>query len=202
MRNMPNLSVQESQTKRGREIFYRIKPVLCIIAKFYNLLPVGFRNNLWDWKAKKRGLIQIGLRWALLKAISFDVGDNVRINENCYIRHPSKLKIGNNVSIWPMTYIECSGGVYIGNDVSIAHSVTIMSEEHLYKAHAVPIKDQGIVYSSVHIEDDVWIGAKAIILSGVTIGRGAIIGAGAVVVRDIPENSIAVGVPAKVIKKR
>lgn len=188
--------------KRGREIFYRVKPALRIVEKIYCIFPMVLRERLWNRKAGKRGLIQIGLRWALLRSISFHVGDNVRISENCYIRHPSKLYVGNNVSIWPMTYIECSGGIYIGNDVSIAHSVTIMSEEHIYSSHEIPIKDQGVTHDAVQIEDNVWIGAKSTILSGVTIGKGAIIGAGAVVVRDIPENAIAVGVPARVIKYR
>lgn len=200
--SMHYLPEQGSVNKRGREIFYKIKPVLYMVAKFYHTMPSGIRNRLWNRKARKKGLIQTGLRWALLKSIALEVGDNVRINEDCYIKHPPNIRIGNNVSTWPMTYIECSGGVTIGNDVSIAHSVTIMSEEHIYNSHDIPIKDQGVEYAHVHIEDDVWIGAKATILSGVTIGRGAIIGAGAVVVRDIPENSIAVGVPAKVIKKR
>lgn len=202
MPDIGNLAKMQLPQKRGREIFYRVLPALCIIEKIYRVFPIMLREHWWYRKSQKSGLWQIGLRWALLKSISSKVGLNVRINEDCYIKHPSKLSIGNNVSIWPMTYIECAGGVYIGNDVSIAHSVTIMSEEHKYESHDLPIKDQGIKYAAVYIEDDVWIGAKATILSGVRIGKGAIIGAGAVVVHDIPENAVAVGVPAKVKKYR
>lgn len=105
MNNVHNLSVQESQKKRGREMFYRIKPILSALEKIYSFFPLGYRNWIWDRKARKKGLLQIGLRWALLKSIALDAGNNIHINESCYIRHPSQLKIGSNVSIWPMTYI-------------------------------------------------------------------------------------------------
>ena len=64
------------------------------------------------------------------------------------------------------------------------------------------IHEQGMIGLGIKIEDDVWIGAGAIILDGVTIGRGSVIGAGAVVTKNIPPYSVAVGVPARVIKKR
>ena len=65
-----------------------------------------------------------------------------------------------------------------------------------------PIHGQGIEFGPIVIEDYVWIGGRANIMAGVTIGKGSVIGAGAVVTRDIPPYSVAVGVPAKVIKTR
>ena len=100
-----------------------------------------------------------------------------------------------------MSYLECFGGIYIGNDVSIAHGVTIMSEEHIYKVNGIPIKDQGKSFSSVIIRDNVWIGGSCVILPGVKIGNNAVIGAGSVVTKDIPDNVCAAGNPCKVIRE-
>jgi acetyltransferase-like isoleucine patch superfamily enzyme len=80
--------------------------------------------------------------------------------------------------------------------------VNLHSESHVFADANVPIKDQGISYQGITIEDNVWIGSKATILDGVVIGMGAIIGAGAVVTNFIPPYSIAVGVPAKVVGTR
>ena len=187
---------------RGRELFTKHERILNLVTNLYCLFPKKTRMVLLDIKRHKTGIIQIGLRYALLKSIAKYVGSNVRISEDVYILNADNISFGSNVSIWPMTYIEGSGIVIIGNDVSIAHSVTIMSEEHKYEKRDVPIKDQGKVFSPVIIEDNVWIGAKAIILSGVTIGAGSIVGAGAVVTKDVPRNSIVAGVPAKTIKTR
>ena len=187
---------------RGRELYKKYSRFLEWLIRFYSIFPVKIREWILERRRNKTGLVQIGLRYALLCSIAKDVGDNVRINENVYLRHVQNLSIGSNVSIWPMTYIEASGGIRIGNDVSIAHSVTIMSEEHAYGDLHIPIKDQGKIYEPVTIEDNVWIGAKATILSGVTIGEGAIVGAGAVVTRDVPRYTIVAGVPARVKKQR
>lgn len=187
---------------RGRDLFKKVERILAIYTKMYSLLPRRARLCLLNKKRHKTGMIQLGLRYALVKSLAKKVGENVRINENVYLFNIHNISIGSNVSIWPMSYIEGSGGVLIGNDVSIAHSVTIMSEEHEYSDRSLPIKDQGKTYAPVTIMDNVWIGAKATILSGVTIGTGAIVGAGAVVTKDVPDNSIVAGVPAKVIKTR
>jgi len=73
---------------------------------------------------------------------------------------------------------------------------------HIYKDPKTPIRLQEIRAIGIIIEDDVWLGVGSTVLDGVTIGKGSVIGAGAVVTKDIPPYSIAVGVPAKVIKKR
>lgn len=191
-----------SGEKRGRNLFYKVEPLLNILEFFCRKLSAGMRLRILERNRHRTGLLQIGLRYSLVKSLAQTSGLNVRINENVYLRNIHNLSVGSNVSIWPMTYIECSGGVTIGNNVSIAHGVTIMSEEHNYKEKDIPIKEQGKSYASVTIEDNVWIGAKAIILSGVTVGTGSIVGAGAVVTKDIPCNVIVGGVPAKVIKMR
>lgn len=84
----------------------------------------------------------------------------------------------------------------------IAHGVTILSTTHKFVDVNVNIKDQRIEEKKTIIENNVWIGAKATILSGIRVGRGSIIGANSVVTHNVPENSVVGGVPARVIKKR
>jgi acetyltransferase-like isoleucine patch superfamily enzyme len=100
-----------------------------------------------------------------------------------------------------MCYLEGEGGLSIGSDVSIAHGVTIMTTEHDYDVSKGKMRDAPVKRAPVSIGDDVWIGAGVKILAGVTIGDHVVVGAGAVVTRDIPSNSLAVGVPARVIKR-
>ncbi|UCC80223.1 MAG: acyltransferase [Candidatus Zixiibacteriota bacterium] len=107
----------------------------------------------------------------------------------------SSIVIGDYTSIGDRTEIHCGNSVVIGNYVLISWDVNIIG----YDYHAPgggPPESEPIV-----IEDEVWIGARAIILKGVTIGKGAIIGAGSVVSKEIPPYSFAAGNPARAIKK-
>ena len=90
----------------------------------------------------------------------------------------------------------------IGNDVLIAAHTVIVSSNHQFHNKSKRINSLPDVLMPVAINDDVWIGSNCSILGGVTIGKGAVIGAGSIVTRDIPEYAIAMGSPAKVIKYR
>ena len=107
------------------------------------------------------------------------------------------------------SYIGCNavigaggGGIRIGNNVLIGQSVNMHSESHNFSDDSKLIREQGISYEGITIEDDVWIGSKATILDGVVIGKGAVIGAGAVVTASVPAYGVAVGVPAKIVRVR
>jgi acetyltransferase-like isoleucine patch superfamily enzyme len=153
-----------------------------------------------------RGKIGLVKRYAIIKALAINCGDNVAVYTGAYIMNPQTMEFGNNVSIHPMCYLESGSkgevGIKIGNDVSIAHGATIMATSHNFNDVDIPIKDQGVTVSSVVIEDNVWIGAKATILSGVTVKSGCIIGANSVVTHDTEENGVYVGAPARKIKSR
>lgn len=94
------------------------------------------------------------------------------------------------------------GEIRIGNDVRIASHVMIVGANHKFDDLSRPIAKQGVERKSVVIEDDVWIGGRVNILAGVTVGRGSVVAAGAVVTHDVPPYSVVAGVPAKAIKKR
>jgi acetyltransferase-like isoleucine patch superfamily enzyme len=142
------------------------------------------------------------------KGISF--GDKVTVGSYALIRPTNLyggepgvgLKVGNQSSIGPYSYIGCSGYIEIGNNVMMSPRVSIYSENHVFSNTSIPMIEQGVKRSFVKIEDDCWIAANAVILAGVTIGRGAVVAAGSVVTKDVPPYSIVAGNPAKVIKSR
>lgn len=188
--------------KRGRDKFAKAKGVLLLLTAVYKCFPLRIRKKLLEHYRAKNGLLGIAVRYALLRSIAENCGDNVVIYANAYLLSPEKMSFGSNVSVHPMCYLDATGGLTIGNDVSIAHGVTVMTTSHLYTDTQVPIKDQGCAAASVVIEDDVWIGAKASVLMGNRVAKGAIIGAGAVVTHDVPAYHIVAGVPAKTIRLR
>ena len=91
------------------------------------------------------------------------------------------------------------GPVCIGNHVNLAQGITITALNHNFSDATKRIDEQGIATKPVVIKDDVWIGANAVVLPGVTIGSHAVVAAGAVVTHDVPDNTVVGGVPAKVI---
>ena len=93
------------------------------------------------------------------------------------------------------------GPVTIGSHVNLAQGITVTALNHNFEDKNKRIDEQGVSTKPVFIGDDVWIGANAVILPGVTIGKHAVVAAGAVVTTDVPENTVVGGVPAKVIKK-
>ena len=93
------------------------------------------------------------------------------------------------------------GPVTIGNHVNLAQGITVTALNHNFKDTSRRIDEQGFSTKPIVIEDDVWIGANAVILPGVTIGKHVVVAAGAVVTKDVPDNTIVGGVPAKEIKK-
>ena len=92
------------------------------------------------------------------------------------------------------------GPVTIGNNVNLAQGITVSALNHNFEDTRLRIDEQGVNTSEIVIDDDVWIGANAVITAGVHIGRHSVVAAGAVVTKDVPEYSVVGGVPAKVIR--
>lgn len=114
----------------------------------------------------------------------------------------SGIWVGENSFIGEFCLIRGQGGVRIGRSVLLAPRVQLLAVEHLFPDPDRPVMEQGIVARGIQIGDGAWIGAGAIVLDGVTVGEGAVVGAGAVVTQDIPPYTVAVGVPARVIRQR
>lgn len=138
------------------------------------------------------------IRNLIVKNFIDKCGTNLKIQTNVLIS--PYVEIGNNVQI--NENVRIRSNVKIGDNVLIAPNVQLISINHEYKDVTIPIKDQGEIKGKIDIADDVWIGTSAIILPDVKLARGAIIGAGAVVTKDVPEYAIVGGNPAQIIKYR
>ena len=134
----------------------------------------------------------------------------IRIGNNVLLGRFSQLKtragnitIDDHTHIGPNNHLGTAGELTIGKYCLIGSNCHIGGLQHGHDDTTTPMVKQPLVSrGGVQIEDDVWLGVKVIIMDGITIGKGAIIGAGSVVTKDIPAFSIAVGTPAKVIKMR
>ena len=134
-------------------------------------------------------------------------GNGVVLGKNFSFTNPSNMYLGNDVFIADGAVFSASlASITIGNKVMFGPQVMIRTGNHNTREigrYMFDVKNKREDDDlPVRIEDDVWVGARVIILKGVTIGKGSIIAAGAVVSRDVPPYSIAGGVPAKVIKMR
>lgn len=127
-------------------------------------------------------------------------GQGVNIEKGALFGNGKGISIGNESGLG----INCNvhGPLTIGDHVMMGPEVTILTHSHVFDQVDVPMDTQGTVIKPVKIGDDVWIGMRAIIMPGVTIGNGVIIGANAVVTKDVPDYSIVVGVPARIVKNR
>ena len=134
--------------------------------------------------------------WYLRNIMKIPLGRGCAIHMNCFFsgRH---VVVGNNSIINRNVYIDGRSPVEIGNNVSISLEAMIFSMTH-------DIRSAGFdpVRKTTRISDFAWVGARAMILPGITIGKGAVVGAGAVVTRDVEPFEIVAGVPAKKIGER
>ncbi|GAO45437.1 DapH/DapD/GlmU-related protein [Flavihumibacter petaseus] len=124
------------------------------------------------------------------------IDPSVSVFTPLYINYGRNTSIGKNVFInFDCVFLDL-GGITIEDDVLIAPKVSLLSESHGLS----PDERHGLLTGPIHIKRNAWIGAGATILPGVTIGENAVVAAGAVVSKDVPANTVAAGVPAKVIK--
>jgi maltose O-acetyltransferase len=129
-------------------------------------------------------------------------GVGVNVERGAYFGYGGRVSIGSHSGIGINARFYGVGDITIGNTVIMGPDCVILTENHRFADVGNPIGGQGKDVAAVVIEDDVWIGIRVMILPGVTIGRSSVIGAGAVVTKDIPPYSVAAGVPARVIRRR
>ncbi len=166
---------------------------------------------------KNRSMIHFGRGVTLGKAVMIDglskngviIGNGASIGPYGLIRATGVLsdigvgfKLGDNSSMDAFAFVGASGGVQIGCNVIMGQKVSFHSENHLFDRLDVPIRQQGTTRQGIVIEDDCWIGSNVTFLDGAHVSTGCVIGAGSIVKGFIPPHSVAVGIPARVIKSR
>jgi acetyltransferase-like isoleucine patch superfamily enzyme len=136
------------------------------------------------------------IRILLSRITNSEIDESVAVFTPLFINYGKHTKIGKNVFInFDCTFLDL-GGITIEDNVLIAPKVNLLSEGH----PLAPENRQSLVPGPIHIKKNAWIGANATILPGVTIGENAVVAAGAVVSKDVPDNTVVGGIPAKIIK--
>lgn len=127
-------------------------------------------------------------------------GRNIRLDRGLFV-YPGRVSLGDDVFIGRYSFLD--GDIEIGNGVMLAGSVAIVGGDHEFRTVGLPMFASAREHwNRTVISDDVWIGHGAIILNGLTIGRGAMVAAGSVVTKDVPPYAIVAGNPARVISSR
>ena len=149
-----------------------------------------FKGVRLDARGNKNNRIHLGNRVAIERNVDIGCLENTHIH------------IDEDTFIAPNVCIAGPGDIKIGKHCMIAAHSGIYANNHNFADPMEPIKYQGVTRKGIVIEDDCWLGHGVTVLDGVTIGKGSVIGAGTVVNKDIPPFSVAVGIPARVIKNR
>lgn len=172
------------------------------------LIPKQTRPRLWiKWfvnpfyhKKGKGAIVRPRTRMDVVPWNSFELGEDSTIEDFSAVNNGvGSVIIGDRTKIGLSNTI--IGPVKIGNDIRLAQNITVSGLNHNYEDVNRPIHVQGVSTSEITIEDGTWIGANVVVLAGVTIGKNCVIAAGSIVTKNIPSYSVAVGNPAKVLKK-
>ena len=166
-------------------------------------------HHAYQIRAGRSLILEDGVYIDALSRQGVHFGNNVTIAKYAIIQVTgvaqnlgAGLRLGNHVGLGAFNFIGAQGGVSIGDNVICGPRVSFHAENHVYSDPDTPIRLQGVTRRGIVVEDDCWIGAGAMVLDGVRIGKGTVVAAGAIVTRDVPPYSVVAGVPARVIKSR
>lgn len=195
MSNLENQGLRDP----NRKIWHRIKKFgvskACVMFLYY-----GFATHLPS-TSFPGGVIFQWLRVVLVKRMLKSCGQGLRVGRKANISSGQRVVMGDNCGLAEGLVI--LGDVSAGNDLMLGPDVVMISYNHEYSDTKIPMRAQGASASRpITIGDDVWIGMRAIVMPGVTIGSHAIVAAGSIVTKDVPDWAIVGGNPAKVIKYR
>ncbi len=168
--------------------------------------PLGMLLRLGAWRLlfKACGSVRFGTGLCLSQCSAISLGNQVRLGRGVFLTaNHGRLELGERVALSPLVHVSADDGeILIGACTAIGPGTVLRAANHAFARTDIPIMDQGHTPGFIHIDEDVWIGANCVITADVHIGRGAIVGAGAVVTRNVAPFTIVAGVPAKVIGQR
>jgi acetyltransferase-like isoleucine patch superfamily enzyme len=181
------------------------------ILRLFVWFNLGLRYLFWKTFLKINGgsvgenvKIYEGVKMASKKGCPINIGDNVSVEKGVILStsERGKINIGKNVYIGEYSILTSNEEIEIGDNVLISPHNDIVDFNHIFQDPNKPVNQQGVIAKKITIQEDVWIGSGSKILMDVTIGKGAVIGAGSIVTKDVPPYDVVVGNPAKTIKKR
>jgi maltose O-acetyltransferase len=179
--------------------FIREKSTSVGLSGLLRLELEGWLFSLASWIP---GMVGFAIRHMILKCLAKTLGGFCWIQPRVTIVHTSKLTVGKFFGVNSGTYINAIGGITMGNHVLIGSNVTISSGRHPIDGPHPPIFARETIPLQIIIEDDVWIGAGAVVMPGITLRRGTVVGANAVVTKDTDEYAVVVGAPARPVRSR
>ena len=171
----------------------KLKYFICLILYYFIARHMPASDAPYSLGAKR-------IRGFLCKRIFKGAGENINIEHGVFFASGRDIQIGNNSGIG----LNCRvmGPLSIGDDVMMGPDVMIFTQNHKNDRLDIPMRLQTDPKNPVTIGDDVWIAARAIILPGVAVHKGAIVGAGAIVTKDVPEYAVVGGNPARILRYR
>jgi len=181
--------------------------VFGIVLRLANFCRVTFWRlvlRLRGGRLGRRCTIQPGVCLACAPHRPIMIGDGVRLMRGVVLSTAGSghIEVGDNVYIGEYGVVTSNAEIRIGADTIIAPHVNLVDFEHGYGDLDTPVITQPVDAEPIHISRDVWLGAGVTVLKGVTIGNQAVVGAAALVHRDVPARGVAVGIPARVIRYR
>jgi acetyltransferase-like isoleucine patch superfamily enzyme len=220
------LYLSRQASSPGRYIWEQL--ILSLFGWIPTIVGIGLRAIAYRLIMRMEGLVAIErgvrIRFAnqvrLGKGVYLDEGvylhacpKGIAIGDNTLVMHHAELhvynfrdlphagiRIGQDSLIGEFNVLRGQGGIEIGDRVYTSPFVQFAAVNHVFSDPSRSFVEQGITAQGITVEDDVWIGAGAIITDGVHIGRGAVIAAGAVVTQEVPPHTVAAGVPARIVK--
>ena len=206
--NNPNLCRILLQNPMGLKETIKSNPRLKALALWLLMPRNQARPRLWvklllnpfKHKRGKNALIRSRTRMDLMPFNDFAIGNDSTIEDFATVNNGvGRVCIGDRSRIG----ISCVviGPVTIGNDVMLAQNIVLSGLNHPYEDISLPISMQKVTTKEIKVEDEVWIGANAVVTAGVTVGKHAVVAAGSIVTKDVPAYSIVAGNPARVIKR-
>jgi acetyltransferase-like isoleucine patch superfamily enzyme len=202
--------------------------VVMVTARIHGALGLLLRSKLYPLLLGSVGRnVVFGVNVALRHPHKIHIGDNVVIDDLCCLdakgTDNAGLRIGNGVFVGRNTILSCKNGdivldddanvgfnvevfsaarVRVGKRVLIAAYTYLVGGDHLYDRTDIPVLQQGRTARGIEVDDNVWLGAHVVVTDGSRVGRDAIVGAGSVVIGEVPEFHIAAGSPARIIRDR
>lgn len=178
----------------------KYKYIIAFLQSVIKWVPRSILNIMWNLFDSSEGKIAILFRYLYLSKYCKCIGENIFVGKSVNLKNIQNLSLGSNISIHSYNYIDAFGEIKISDNVSIANHCTIISSDHTWDDINIPIKYNEVLKKPIIIHEDVWIAAGCRILGNVTIANRVVVGAGAVVNKNLETNSLYVGVPVKKIK--
>ena len=156
------------------------------------------RYKFYEKHSNKNSKYSILMRYVFVKATAKKCGDNVYIGKHAILKNVEYIEFGENVSIHEFSYVDGGHGLSIGSNVSIAHGCSIIASNHGFSLNETPFKYQEMHYKPIIIGNNVWMGAKSIVLAGATICDNVVIAAGTICTskQKLKSGALYAGCPA------